>query len=360
MNYLKNLDKKTKIYIGIGAGAILFLIFLLLILKMSVSGTISSKQFEKRLKDASIKYYEKYPEKLPKNSGSTVTITIDELVESGNLKDPKKLLGKVTCSGNVSVSNNNGNILYQPQISCSDEYETKLLYKRILDDNKVTTSGNGLYKMSDFYIFRGENLNNNVKFAGYNWQIVRINNDNTLKLLLKDRVEATSWDDRYNVERESTVGKNIYSISRIKDNLNEFFENLSNNDKALIVPRELCIGARNENSAILNDTIECSKKLDNQSIGLLQANEYILASLEPACKKLDDNQCSNYNYLTNYNSFWTITPDSQTTFKVYKVAGGVMLSNASSYAQPKPVVNITSNAVYKSGDGSEKNPYIIK
>lgn len=360
---LKNMDKKTKLYIGIVIGTIIFLILILLILKILVGGRVNSKVFETRLKDAAVDYYKKYPEKLPKSSGNVVTITIDELVKSKTLKDPSKLLNKnITCEGKVNISNNNGFYLYQPVISCSDDYKTDLLYKRILNDNQIVTSGNGLYKINDYYIYRGENLNNYVKFANMNWQIVRINNDNTIKLILVDNIDTVVWDNRYNIDKNENIGKNDFNISRIKDTLNEYFTNKTFNDdeKSLIVPKTLCIGARNEKTTIIDGSVECSKKLENQPIGLLQVNEYMLASLEPTCKYIEDNQCANYNYLSKYNNFWTLTANSKNSYEVYRIYGSVESSFTSNYAQPKLVINISSDTLYKLGNGTKENPYIIK
>lgn len=361
---LKSLDKKTLMYLGVGVGSIVLLILFLLILKIIVGSRVNSKQFESRLKNAAVSYYEKYPDKLPQTSGNKVSISIDDLVKSGNLKSLDKLLDKgLTCEGNVNVSNNNGYYLYQPVIKCSDNYETNLLYQKILKDNPVVTSGNGIYKVDDYHLFRGENLNNYVKFSNMNFQILRINSDNTVRMILIDNINTTSWDDRYNVQKQDYVGKNDYSISRIKDVLNDYFKDkgtFTNEAKALIVPQSLCVGARNENATINNGSIECAKKYDNQPLGLLQVNEYMLASIEPTCKYIYDSQCTNYNYLANINNLWTITPNSANTYQVYKIAGYVYSNNASVNAQPKFVITISSDALFDSGSGTEENPYIIK
>lgn len=361
---IKNLDKRTLLYLGIGVGSVVILIIFLFILKLAVGGRINSKQFESKVKSAAISYYEKNPKKLPKISGNKVTISIDELVKSGDLKSMDKLLDKgLTCEGSVNVSNNNGYYLYQPVIKCSDDYETSLLYKKILEDNSVVKSGDGLYKINDYHLFRGENLNNYVKFADMNFQIIKINNDNTIRMILIDNLEATPWDDRYNTEMQDNVGKNNYTISRIKETLNDYFENkniFSEEDKSLIVPQTLCIGARNENSTLNNGSIECSKKIENQPLGLLQVNEYMLASIEPTCKYLYDSQCTNYNYLANISNTWTLTPNSKNTYQVYKLAGYIYSNNASVNAQPKFVVTISSDVLYNKGNGTINDPYIIK
>lgn len=360
----KNMDKRTITYLGIGCGSILLLIIILIVLKIIVGGRIGSKQLEARMKNGAINYYEKYKEKLPTISGNTVSVSIDELVKAGNLKSLDKLLKKgLTCDGKVNVSNNNGYYLYQPIIKCSDNYETNLLYKKILNDNKVTTSGNGLYSISNYYVFRGENLNNYVKFADMNWQIVRINNDNSIRLILTDNLDSVVFDDRYNTIKNQNVGKNDYSISRIKDTVTKYFNNkkvFDDTDKSYIVPQSLCIGSRNKKSTLNDGLIECSKKLDNQPIGLLQANEYMLASLEPSCKNLTDNQCGNYNYLSTYNAYWTLTANAENSYEVYKVSGTLYPYSAYTYAQPRLVINLSSNLLYTSGNGTLENPYIVK
>jgi hypothetical protein len=359
----KNMDKRMITYLGIGIGSIVLLIIILFILKIIVGNRIDSKQLENKMKNAAIEYYKKYPDKLPSTSGNSVSISIDELVEAGNLKSLDKLLDKgLTCEGKVNVSNNNGFYLYQPNIKCSDNYETNSLYKRILNDNSIVTTGNGLYKMNDYYLFRGENLNNYVKFANMNWQILRINSDNTIRLILVDDLDTVIWDDRYNVDTNDSVGKNDYSISRIKDTLNNYFNGKTFNDenKALIVPQSLCIGYRNENSTLNDGSIECSKKLDNQPIGLLQVNEYMLASLEPTCKNISDNQCRNYNFLAKYNSYWTLTANSANSYEVYKISGTLNSYLTYTYAQPKFVITLSSDALYKSGTGTQSDPYTLK
>lgn len=362
---IKNMDKKMKLYLIIGASAIIFIILLLIILKIAVGSTINSRVFESRLKNAAISYYEKYPNKLPKLNGEKVSVTIDELVNAGNLKSLDKLLDKgLTCSGNVSVSNNNSNYLYQPIIECSDKYKTNLLYNKIIEDNPVVTSSDGLYKVNDYYLFRGEKLNNYVKFADKNWRILRINNDNTIRLILLDNLDTVSWDDRYNSDKQENIGKNIYSISRIKETLDNYFNGdksiFKKEDKALIVPSDLCIGARNENATVMDGSIECANKLEKQPLGLLQVNEYPIISLDSGCRLVSNNQCTNYNYLSTLNNFWTLTANTANSYTVYRVSRRVEVANAESYAVPRIVLNITSDALYTKGNGTENNPYIIK
>jgi hypothetical protein len=360
---LKKLDKKTKIYLIIGLGIILLLILFLVILKLMVGSTINSKTFEGRLKDAAVDYYNKYPDKLPTISGEKVSVTIDELVNSKTLKNPNKLLDKgLTCSGKVDVSNNNGYYLYQPIIECSDEYKTNLLYKKILNDNPTVTKGNGLYKVNDYYLFRGENLNNFASFAGKKWYILRINEDNTIRMIMINNFnQEVVWDNRYNSSINNNYGKNDFMISRIKDSLEFYYNDMfTSNEKALIVPKELCIGARSKNATSMDGSIECSRKTEKLPLGLLQVNEYPIASIDPECTSIYNLQCTNYNYLISLSSFWTLNATTENTYSAYMISAIPTVNNTNERSQARLVVNISADALYSDGDGTSNNPYIIK
>lgn len=360
---LKNLDKKMLIYIGIGVGMIFLLIIILAILKATVSHRIDSKKFESNVKDAAVKYYKENPDKLPKNNDLNITIGIDELVSAGYLKDPDKLLNKgLTCSGNVSVSNNNGFYIYQPIIECSDNYKTKLLYQKILEDNPIKQSGNGLYQINDYYLFRGEELNNRASFAGKKWYILRINNDNTIRMIMiNDFNEPVVWDDRYNSSTNNNSGKNEFMISRIKESLDFYYDNMfDEKTKPLIVPKELCIGKRNSKATDMNGSIECSQTTEKLPLGLLQANEFPIVSLDPECKSIYNLQCTNYNYLTSLTSFWTITAASDNTYSTFMISRSPIIRNANEISQARLVLNISANALYNGGSGTSEDPYIIE
>lgn len=364
MNLLRKLDKKTLTLIGIGISIIILLIVILITLKIIVGSAITTKTYEKRLKTAATTYFEKHKNRLPKQNGGRISISIEKLENSGVIKSQDKLLKKgVTCKGGVNVSRNNNYYLYQPVIKCSDKYETNLLYTKILEDNPLRQSSDGLYQINNYYLFRGENLNNYVRFADKTWRIVRINKDNTIKLLLQDRLTSISWDDRYNNEKDQTIGKNIYSVSRIKEKLDEYIEGnelFTDAQKAYIVPSNYCIGSRKENDTKMDGSSECSNILENQYLGLLAAYEYGIVSLDKDCKYIEDPECSNYNYLAKLDAFWTITPSSENSYSVYKVNGTIGIVNARTYSKPGIVLNLSNDTLYSSGTGSEDDPYIIK
>ena len=51
---------------------------------------------------------------------------------------------------------------------------------------------------------------------------------------------------------------------------------------------------------------------------------------------------------------------SEKSYNVFYASGGtVSYKKASSISNVRPVININANVLYKSGDGTEKNPYVL-
>ncbi len=361
---IKNLDKSLMKKLGIILGIIIGAFLVIIIFKLIFGGRISYSQIENKMIQSAKKYYNDNPEKLPSVDKSIVTINASQLTEEKYLKELNKLTKdrSATCTGQVDVINNNGYYLYSPTLNCGKAYQTKKLKDVLMKD--VVTSSNGLYNYGDYYIYRGEYVNNHVRFAGKDWVILRINNDGTIRMIELTERENVVWDDRYNSESESNDGINDYSVSRIKDTMNEIYNDkkeFSSTDKSYISTQNLCIGKRsNQNTTGFDGTIECSNTISSQPLGLIQANELSLVSLDSKCSNINDLECTNYNYLSNLEEYWTLTANSDNTYEVFVNSGVTFSSEASSEAIPRVVVQIDSHANYLSGTGTESDPYIIQ
>ena len=68
-------------------------------------------------------------------------------------------------------------------------------------------------------------------------------------------------------------------------------------------------------------------------------------------------QCINYNYLANFGSLWTITADSETSYKAFRFSGSASVTNTSNYYQARMVLHINPQVNYVSGNGTEEKPY---
>lgn len=364
---LKKLDKKllARIFLVLAIIAISFIA--IIIVKIIIGNRISYEKIEEKMLTSAKEYFtdnESGIKKFKKISEGEIEVSIDTLVEEGYLTDLKKISPnkEVECKGKVTAKSNNGYTLYTPFLECGNEYKTKYLTDIVTAS--VVTSGDGLYIMDNEYVFRGEKVNNYVQFADKTWLILRVEENGNLRLLETTNREKIVWDDRYNSEVNRNLGKNDFHLSRIKDSLQELYENsdeFTDTDKAYIVPTSLCIGKRNEDEATNDGSIECSEVVENWLIGLIQLNEFALASLDTQCKVPTDRNCENYNYLMLLKtSYWSITTSNNRSDKVYKFNSEPFITSASSEAGIRATIELDKNAVYASGDGSKEKPYVIK
>lgn len=344
-----------------------FLLFLFLFLLTSCKKKYDPKDLELKIADSAKSYFSIHTDELP-SEGGIYTLTLEDLVTKGIIKELDKILEKgTTCSGTLTIENNNDYYMYSPSLSCTTSYEnyiTENLNEVLLSN--VVTSGNGLYNLGTKYYFRGDTVDNRLIFDGILWRIIGINEDGTIRIIEENKRDSVMWDDRYNTEKSTSNGINDFIQnninSRIKDTLDNIYETedvLSNDGKGYIKKTNLCVGKRSETDTIIDGSLECSNIIENQYIGLLQLNEYFLASLDVNCVDAISDSCRNYNYLADFsNSYWTITADSTNTYKVYKISNTISLTNANSYAMPRMVINISENTNV-TGSGTESDPYVV-
>lgn len=360
------MDEKLKkiIFIVLGCFVLLFLILFLL---TSCGKKLSPMEFENEIVSNSKKYFSVNKEELPK-SDSTITFSLNNLISKGIIDELDKILDSdVNCSGNLVIENNNGYYMYSPKLSCTnngENYNTDNLKDALLE--KVVTSGNGLYNVGTEYFFKGDNVDNYIIFDGIKWRITKINADGSIRLIEDNKRTSVVWDNRYNSEKLSNTGLNNFVYdglnSRMKDYLDNIYENeeiLSDDGKGFIKKTTLCIGKRSLQEIDKTGAIECSETLENQYLGLLQVNEYLIASLDPNCQNTISFVCGNYNYLANFaNSYWSITSSSENNHKVYKFSNSVSDTTASNTAMARLVINISENTNI-SGTGTLDDPYVV-
>ncbi len=359
-NPLKKINPKYRIFVVIGSIIILFIV-IIAIASIFTNRTLSFTKIEQKMKTAAQNYYNDNKEQLPLQDGGKTTITVDTLVEKSYIK-PLDDMSKVNaCTGSITVLNNNGYYLYLPYLDCGDSYKTVTIASKIIDPSNIVTAGNGLYKVGEEYIFRGEYVNNYVTFSGEPWRIIKVNADHSLRLIHVAESETYEWDDRYNSATDNSDGINNYTISRIRDRVADVYNDdkfFTDNDRSYIISHDVCIGKRSVND---NNNIECSNILEKQPLALPRASEIMLASIDPQCTRINSMNCVNYNWMSKLQQeYWTVTADADTTNYVYTIGRIAYKTEAAQQAALYVVLHLSGDLPYISGDGSEENPYIIK
>lgn len=350
-------------------GIVLVLIVVLFIISVFFKKDYSFLELENLLKQSAIKFYSENKKELPKTEDHIVFIKSDTLIDAGYMKDfTEYTRKKISCSGNVKVQKKGKDYIYTPKIDCGKYYVTTTLKEKIIKKQGVTTTDDGLYNINNSYVYRGENVNNYLKLDNNLWRIVKINSDNTIVLILNDKLNSsTSWDNRYNAEKKYNSGINDYPRSRIYDNLNIYYKDnskdsvLSKNDKTKLTTFNACIGKRTQNETSHDNSTECSQILNNQNISLLTAADYMNASLDSNCTNTVSPSCQNYNYLSTRYYWWLATAEEGNSFNIYYVMNGYLKpSQGLEYKSIRPIVYLRDDILYVSGNGTANNPYIVR
>lgn len=375
---LESMNKKTLIIIGSSIiGLIVCLLIVVWLISIIKPHYYSYEDFEVKVTEATKKYYKDNPTQLPASDGE-YNMAYSTLVDNEYIKPLNEMLKDGdNCSVQILVTKYNDNYSYIPYLTCPGSYETKELYKVVLEQNPVVLDGTGLYSDGNSgYYFRGDVTNNYVQIGEYGeekrqqpylWQIMGVESDGTIKIISAHTTsERYTWDDRYNEKEESFDGYNDFEKSRIKDTL----ISLAGNDEILpeefrnkLVAKELCIGKRKVNDTSKDGSVECATKTETKYLfGLITPYEFLRASLDSNCKVAESLSCLNYNYLSGYTTnSWSITSNANNTNKTFSFGGGVMDSFKSDREKKLYVTAyINKRAFFKSGTGTSDDPYIIR
>ncbi len=230
---------------------------------------------------------------------------------------------------------------------------------RVIDllKDKVVSSGNGLYEDSDGnLIFRGTTVNNYIQYSGDVWRIVEIEVNGSVKIAYTKYGKSLKWD----VDDSSE-----WKVSSLNNELNNtFYATLQNN--TLIEQKNWRIGRIYDEASTLDELIfqESQVLYSNSLIGLLNASDYVKASLDASCKNDVLNSTSCTSWLSSYGG-WVINASStseEESAKAYyfKIGDKLSKKNVSDNENVIPVLYLKSTVRIVSGDGTLSNPYMLE
>lgn len=364
--YLKEHKKIVKFGL-IGIGAIILIIVGVIVYRAIFGFNYSYDRLEVLMETAAKSYYRK--NELPQEEGGEASVSLNTLIQEEYLKPLDKLTNDTTCTGEVKVKKNGKYYLYTPYLSCSTNYQTKSLVEVITAEENIVTEGNGLYQIEDEYVFRGEYVNNYVKFVGTTWRIIKIDSNGNIKLIKEDpESNLYYWDNRYNLEAERPYGINEYEVSRMHETIVDLYDNAKMFRKGKDVERihmmavPTCVAKRMPDNLALHEDQECSETYNKDFFTLISPVDLMRASIDEECTQLDSKTCRNYNYLANIiGSTWTNTVSGENTYEVYFVTReSVVTANANERKNIQLVVYFSGNELYEDGSGTLSDPYVLR
>lgn len=216
------------------------------------------------------------------------------------------------------------------------------------------------------YYFRGASTNNYFKFADNMWRIVRINGNNTVKVILDGTTDSLSnYYDEINNSFYKFNGSSIkkYLDSWYSENLQQYDKYIASSkacDYTLFTGSDEYIFESSQRLEINHaPTFNCLGTKVNSKIMMLTADE-----IEYAGGLIGVTNNNYYLYNSNIlNPTWTLTPAKGNSNEYYPYVLGVtgQLESTSIGNQARavrPVINI-SKKVTVTGKGTYDNPYQI-
>ena len=262
-------------------------------------------------------------------------------------------------------------------------------------------SEKGLYSENDdhgtSYFYRGSVSNNNVIFANMRWLIVRINGDNSIRLLYNGKAEENSDDNigavpfsyntninpgyMYKIDNEITPNNHN---SRVKDTIDGWFSNNLKNYNSYLSDSGFCNDRqiyKTEGNIVYykpyerlienkNPTLQCQNALEDlftvqnktgnnaltYPVGLLTADEAAMAGI------IDGTSSSSLSYLYSNYWYWTLgTMKSDTGYTIGPYSSTSFLTGiAGGYYNVRPVINLKLDVKISGGIGTINEPYVVE
>ena len=247
-----------------------------------------------------------------------------------------------------------------------------------------TNDASGLYKSTatntgnPTYYFRGNVENNYVKFAGFTWRIVRINEDGTIRIVIQDGINSNAYIAFNSNSNNYTYM--YYTNSEAKTQLENWYQTNIGSKKDLAssvasgnyyceqAKAKYGDGATSGNAVMATynkytPDFKCiadgnGKGVVNASVGLLSYDEVVYAGGYY-------NQSNSNYYLNNPAiNWWTMSPAgfSRSISSVWRVdtTGNFNRPYVFSSDCLRPVLNLTADTQISDGDGSKNNPFAVE
>lgn len=214
----------------------------------------------------------------------------------------------------------------------------------IYNDNVVSSIDGNIYKTYDndgiSYYYNNTVDNNYVKIGDNLFRIVRINGNGTTRLISNNIISTSIYND---------IENDLSYKGTIKESIDKWYEENLKDYSELLSDEIFCVN--NKETLDVNTDLICnedniytvSKEKLMYPIGLLSSDEVVFAGFD--------------GYLKNQN-IWTMT--SYKNNEIFVIKDNILAtSKKSEIFGVRPVINIKSDIIVESGDGTENSPYII-
>ena len=214
------------------------------------------------------------------------------------------------------------------------------------------------------YFFTGATPNNYITFNNETWRIISVECDGTIKIMKETSIGDMSWEiTRWSIWTKPATLNTYLNETYLTSTLNSVAQ-------SQIVSKDWSIGGLAGDSISEQVNNENSSKW-NGKVALITSSEYIRTnSNQSNCGSFslyahNYESCKNttWMYTSDISQWWTLTPNSSSTYYVVNVSSDGHLYNSryscGTTLAIRPSVYLSSDIKITGGNGSSSSPYTI-
>lgn len=225
---------------------------------------------------------------------------------------------------------------YYSKQSSSKNQKSTTLVEKIKNDNQITKENDGLHQDAEGYYFKGNVINNYVKFANRYFRIIRINTNDTVKLISEDNSAIFMWGEDNKYQKSNL---NLW-LTKTDDNYSGiYYDTIPEVNKFLVKTKYT-------EDTLLDEKIKQGKKEYKDYITTLTVSDYTKAQ-------------GKKSYLNTNKYSWVIGNDNDGMNLYIDEDGNIESATSNESFGVRAVITLKKNIKIISGDGTSNNPYII-
>lgn len=232
-----------------------------------------------------------------------------------------------------------GRSIYYYSMQHAQETQMANMLSTIIKKNNPTVEdGDGLYQIKNEYVFKGKEVNNYVMYSNRLFRIMRVNEDNSVKLISSDNQTVLIWGNE-----SEYASSNVYRYMNPQENVEHtgILYDSFNQPNVYLDITPWCEGKVQGNS------LDCEKNNQDDFVTLLTIEDYIAANGKDS-------------YLNDGKATWLLGLDEEGSNLYLSKSGSVAPANNDDGFGIKPVITIKNNIDVVSGDGTKDNPYQLE
>jgi len=262
------------------------------------------------------------------------------------VKKPKHILGKkefafnfisLVCMIGVGIYFGYRSLYYYSKQNQQIQEEAQTLNGFIIQNSTVVSDEEvGLHHDSNGYFYKGAVDNNYVLFANRLFRIIRIQEDNTVRLVLDTYAGVFPWGDPI-AYRDSNV---YYWLNHTDWDASGYYYDTLPSVEEFLVKTEYQI------NTLEDGQIRSGEEKYQDYISLLDIHDYVMAN-------------GMLSYLNNGKMFFLLGLGQDGRNMYVDEDGSIQTCDSTEGYGVRPVITLKANTIITGGDGTKTNPFVI-